>query len=525
VPDLSTARRFPLARGAQPPRARNVLLILTDQQRQDSIGAYGGPGGGFWPVTPALDRLAGEGTRFERCYGTNPFCCPSRASILTGLYPRTHGLWDNGVQFDDVRATTLGDLLRPQGYRTGCVGKLHLNAWFREHPPRGYEESQDYWQKHPELRDWHGPYCGFDEVELTIGHVHYSTRGGHYSSYLEEASPEAIGLLTRERALVDHGYVETWHNAIPEPYHYNTWIADRTIAMIDRLAAPGGGAGAERAPFFVQCSFPDPHHPFSACEPYASMFSPDEMPSPLPPSDEHLAAMPPHYRRAYLGDDHEFARNRPFERDVAGAPLREMMAQMHGMVTHVDRCIGRVIAHLEARGLLEETLVVFTTDHGELLGDHGFLLKGPFFYQALLNLPLIVRCPGVAPGVRHEVVSHTDLVPTVLDCLGSEVPAYLPGFSLRGHLEGWPGHVRDAALTEYRPSGENIKVLHSPEWKYVYYHDRPHGELFHLSEDPDERHNRYADPAYAAERRRLHDRLLGELVGTESAWPPKGWWA
>ena len=499
-----------------------MLLILTDQQRQDSIGAYRGPNGGFRPRTPALDRLASQGTRFERCYGTNPFCCPSRASILTGLYPRTHGVWDNGVQFDDVRPTTLGDLLQPQGYRTGCVGKLHLNAWFRQHPPSGYQESQDYWQQHPEMRDWRGPYCGFQEVDLTIGHVHYSTNGGHYASWLEETFPEGAALLTRERALADHGYVETWHNAIPEAFHYNPWIADRTIAMIDRFAGQGETDGA---PFFIQCSFPDPHHPFSACEPYASTFSPDEMPDPIPASIDELARMPPLYRRAYLGEDREFARNRPFQRDVAGAPLREMMAQMHGMVAHVDRSVGRVIEHLESRGLLDETLAIFTTDHGELLGDHGFLLKGPFFYQGLLNLPLIVRCPGVPPSVSRDLVSHTDLVPTALDCLGFAVPDYLPGFSLRGHLEGRPAQVRDAALTEYRPTGQNIKVLHTRDWKYVYYHGHPNGELFHLADDPHEHHNLHDDPAYVAQRRRLHDRLLDELVGTESSWPAKGWWA
>ncbi|MBI3970477.1 MAG: sulfatase-like hydrolase/transferase, partial [Chloroflexi bacterium] len=378
------------------------------------------------------------------------------------------------------------------------------------------QESQDYWQRHPEMAAWRGPYCGFQEVELTVGHVHYATKGGHYAAYLRETYPEGIELLKRERALVDPGYFETWHNALPEAYHYNTWIAERTIAMIDRFATE---------PFFVQCSFPDPHHPFSACEPYASLYDPAAMPEPIPASLGELERMPPHYRAVHLGQENEYSRARNFRRDIAGAPLREMMAQMYGMVTHVDHCVGRIVDHLAARGLLDETLVIFTTDHGELLGDHGFLLKGPFFYRALLNVPLIVRCPGAAPAVRDELVSHLDLVPTVLECLGFDPPSYLPGHSLRGQLHGQPAYVRDAVLTEYRPHGKNMKVLHTREWKYVYYHGEPYGELFDLTNDPQERHNRFDEPPYASQRRAMHDRLLDELVGTESTWPAKGNWA
>ena len=198
---------------------------------------------------------------------------------------------------------------------------------------------------------------------------------------------------------------------------------------------------------------------------------------------------------------------------------------MYGMVTHVDRCIGRILDHLRARGLHEETLVLFTTDHGELMGDHGFVLKGPFFYQSLLNVPLIVNGPGVTPAIREELVGHVDLVPTLLDCLGLEVPAHLPGRSLRGHLAGDPSDVRDAVLTEFRPfGGRNMKVLHAGRWKYVHYHARPWGELFDLQADPAERRNLFADPAHAAVRAQLHARLLDELVGTEAAWPARGEW-
>jgi arylsulfatase A-like enzyme len=374
------------------------------------------------------------------------------------------------------------------------------------------------------MRDWHGPYCGFQEVELSIGHIHYSVHGGHYGAYLEEEFPAGRELFRREKALLNLGYYETWHNAMPEEHHSNTWVADRTIEMIDRFAS---------GRFFVHCSFPDPHHPLSACEPYASLYKPEEMPEPLAPSLEELAQLPPVYRAYHLGEENYFAHPPSFPEKIAGAPLREMMAQMYGMVTHVDVSVGRVLEHLSARGLLDETLVLFTTDHGELMGDHGFVLKGPFYYQSLLNVPLIAKLPGAKPAVCGELVAHVDLVPTILECLGLEVPKNLPGRSLKRYLDGSTeltevcraGAHRDAVLTEFRPfGGPNMKVLHSGEWRYVYYAGEAYGELFNLRDDPEERRNLFGDPAYVEVERRLQARLLEELVLTEAAWPSRGLW-
>ncbi len=495
-----------------PVKLRNVLLFLTDQQRKDTLGAFGNP----FVQTPALDGLAACGVRFERAYCTNPFCCPSRAGILTGLHPRTHVVWHNGIRFDEVGAPTLGDILGSQGYRTGSVGKIHLGPGWGPAPPAGFEESREYWAKHPEMRDWHGPYCGFQDVEMIMGHVHYSTQGGHYGSYLQENFSDGLELFRRDHALLNRGYYETWRNAMPEEHHYNTWIADRTIDMLDRFA---------REPFFIHCSFPDPHHPLSACEPYSSMYDPDDMPEPLAPSLDELEQLHPVYRAYHLGEENYFAQPPSFPEKIAGTPLREMMAQMHGMVTHVDRSIGRILEHLAELGLMEDTLVVFTTDHGELMGDHGLVLKGPFYYQSLLNVPLIISIPGSAPRVVSDLVSHVDLIPTILECLGLEVPAYLPGRSLADALRGEEGKARDCVLTEFRPfGGPNMKVLHTSEWRYVYYGGEPYGELFNLRDDPEERVNLFGRPECAEVQASLQARLLKELVKTEARWPARGPW-
>ena len=328
------------------------------------------------------------------------------------------------------------------------------------------------------------------------------------------AKPKNVLLFLTDQQRTDS--IGAYGNAVVQTHHYNTWIADRTLEMIDRFAGE---------PFFIHCSFPDPHHPLSACEPYNTMYDPADVPQPLTASPAELGQLPPVYLDYHLGRENYFAKPPSFPDEIAGAPLREMTAQMYGMITHVDRCIGRVLDHLAARGLLAETLIVFTSDHGELMGDHGLVLKGPFFYQSLLNVPLVVAGPGVEAGVRQELAGHIDLVPTILDCLGVGLPDYLPGESLAGHLRGEPARERDAVLTEFRPfGGPNMKVLHTRRWRYVYYGGEPYGELFDLETDPQERRNLFGDPAHAAVGAELHGRLLDELVATEAAWPARGPW-
>lgn len=522
-----------------PHSAKNVVLLLTDQCRRDFLGCYGNA----IAQTPQIDALAASGVRFDSAYTQNPFCCPARASILTGTYPRTHHLWHNGIQFK-AGVPTLGDLLQESGVRTGSVGKIHVNPRFGSAPPVGFEESDAYWNAHPEMAEWRGPYVGFQDVRMTNGHVAYSVRTGHYAADLKKRFPEGVDLMKRESALRDDGWVQTWRNSIPEEYHYNTWIADETIGLVDAY-------GDDR--FFLHVSFPDPHHPFSACEPYSSMFDDAEMPASIPYSRAELEALPPHYLAHHEGRRSFFEGSPPsFREKIEGAPLAEMKRQAYGMMTHVDRSIGRIVSHLAERGLLDDTMLIFTTDHGELLGDHGFYLKGPFFYQSLLNVPMIIALPRSwgygARGARAEqsaqtnsdYVAHVDLVPTILSAMGAPVPGYLPGHSLLPLLVGGDSASgeqsadyapRDAVLTEFRPFGApNMKVLHHDGWKLVYYGAYPDagapiaGELFDLANDPEEHRNLWNDPHHAARQALMSERLLLELNETEAPWPPKGDW-
>lgn len=488
-------------------RPRNVILFLTDQQRLDSIGAYGNS----VASTPNLDWIASRGVRYTRAYTHTPWCSPARTSILTGTYLRTHGVWHNGIQFL-TGVPTIANMLGTCGYRTGSVGKVHVNPWFGAAPPAAFEESDGYWASHPEIADWHGPYLGFQEVDLVHGHGHYSMTSGHYAAYLDRCFPDGKDLLKRPAALFDLGYRECWKNAIPERHHYNAWIADRTIEMIDRFGSD---------PFFIHCSFPDPHHPFTACEPYASMFDPDDMPDPLPYSETQLGQLPPHYLKQHHGIPSFDKRPPDFPNEIAGTPLRHIMAQTYGMVSHVDACIGRILEHLRRSGRLDETLIIFTTDHGELLGDHGFIYKGPFCYQCLMNVPLLAMGPGVSAGVRSDLVCHVDILPSILAQLGLAVPSHATGRPLPGLLPpDWAYFPRDAVLSEFRPRPAfSMKILHTARYRYVFYHGQSYGELFDLLEDPGETTNRFDDGDYARVRKELHERLLMELAATESPWP------
>jgi arylsulfatase A-like enzyme len=467
----------------------NILLICTDQQRFDALGASGNP----HIATPNLDRLAAEGVLFENCYVQNPVCAPSRASLMTGRYVSAHGLHANGVDIDPGEEM-FTKLLAGGGYDCGLVGKFHLGACFA-----GRSE--------PRLDDgfrvfrWaHDPYPGSSE--------------NAYHRWLRAAHPD---LYARARA----GAVG-W-DELPTEAHYSRWIADETIEFL----RTGRRAGE---PFFFVANFFDPHHGFGAPPEYRERYDAAALP-PRVSAEGELESKPPIFTEAskssYAGHARGFA-------EYTGDELDEVRAAYYAMVTLVDAEVGRILDALDAEGLADDTVVVFTSDHGEMLGDHQLMLKGPFHYDCAVRVPLIVRRPGrFAPARRTELVQWVDLAPTFLDLAGVAPSGRHQGASLRGLLTGEDTAWRDWALCQYRDSGHaydppvHATMLRHDRWKLVVHHGAPAstrgrtGELYDLESDPDELVNRWADPAHRDVRVELQELLIDVLVGVEDRSRPR----
>ena len=316
-------------------------------------------------------------------------------------------------------------------------------------------------------------------------------------------------------------------SGLPDELHASTWVADRTIAYLDEAAS------GER-PFFAVCSFPDPHHPFAPPAPWCDMYDPAAMrvPATFHGALERLEGpkgMPPHFAEQARSAWH---RTGPKEADYPdGMPeehLREIMAHYYGSISLIDHNVGRVLASLDRLGLSENTLVIFTSDHGELLGDHGLLQKGPFLYEGLVKVPLLWRLPQRirAGEVLEAPVGHVDVASTVLELLGIDEPLGMQGQSLAGTLSGaaGPEALRPWVLTEYRKGFEpdlSLKQIHTADGRYklTRYGQGEWGELFDLREDPEERVNRFGDPGCAVVQRELEGLLLEALIATEDPLP------
>ena len=489
----------------------NVLLITSDQQHWDTLGVTN-------PRirTPALDRLAAEGMRFERAYTNNPVCSPSRATIITGQYPAWHGCWTIGVKLpEDV--PTVGDVFRAHGYSSALIGKAHFQ-------PLASTPEQPSMECQPVLRDldfWRGftgPWYGFDHVELARNHADESHVGQHYAIWMEEKG------LTNWR-----DYFQPWppdphaprreHSwDLPQQYHYSVWTADRTVAAIERYAF------AER-PFLLWSSFHDPHPPYLVPEPWASMYRPEEMrPGRLRPGE--LELMPPPHRKtqeehpdytAYQETphgNHGYASHRTTEEQLC-----KDMAVYYGMISFMDRQIGRILDALDRLGIAENTLVVFTTDHGHFLGQHGLVAKGAFHYEDLLRVPFVVRCPGRVPAgtTSGSLQALIDLSPTFLTAAGIEVPGLMQGVSQWDVWRGRSERARVHVIVENRhqPSAVHLRTYVEDRYKLTVYRDHDHGELFDLGEDPDEFRNRWDDPAYTGLRCDLLRRFMSAELARE----------
>lgn len=464
----------------------NILILCTDQQRFSAMGAYGNPE----IHTPHLDRLAEQGTLFENTYVQSPVCAPSRASLMTGRYVHSHGLWANGVALPPQEKLFTRELA-DAGYDCGLVGKLHLA------PCQGGRTEERRDDGFRVFRWAHDPYPGSSENSY-----HRWLRARHPILYTSAMDPEDP---------LDF-------NTMPTEAHFSRWIGDETIDFLttDRQTD---------RPFCFIANFFDPHHGFGAPEEHIDRYDPDALSRPVTKEDE-LSTKPPIYTEASKKSYGGHARGYT---DYTAEELQETKTAYYAMVTLVDDEVGRILQTLESEGLEEDTIVVFTSDHGEMLGDHQLMLKGPMMYEEAVRVPLLVRWPAQVPSQerRSELVSWIDLAPTLLDAAGAAPNSEHQGDSLLPMLRQEEPWQRDWALCEYRNSGHpydppvETTMLRQDRWKIVVHHGDPvtsrprTGELYDLVEDPKELTNLWGSSSHRDTRLALQEQLLDVIVSTE----------
>ena len=488
---------------ATSPHPPNILWICTDSQRFDTLGCYGNP----FVRTPHLDRMAAEGVLFEHCFAQNPLCTPSRGCMLTGRYPSCTGLRQNGqsIRASEVPVTKL---LADDGWTCGLAGKLHLSACNRR-----FALGANWWELPPEEQVVQGTEPriadGYSDREFFWDHApspHF--RGSAYNRWVQ-----ARGATIATPARSD--YPDLCHG-MPPHLHQTFWCAETAIQFVERHRS-------DERPWLFSVNLFDPHYAFDPPDEYLARYLDvlDDIPLPNFVPGE-LADKPYYHRKQHLPELFGKAWGKAWAGRSAESPAgdprrhRALRAAYWAMCDFIDEQVGRLLAALDASGQADRTVVIFTSDHGELLGDHGMYTKGPILYDPALRVPLIVRGPGIAEGRRVDaLVELGDLAPTVLDV--GRRPRYrgMQTRSLLPWLQGATTPPREDVYCEYHNANPDkpavwLSMLRTRDWKIVRAHGGEGldgGELYDLLEDPHETRNRWSDPACLGVRCRLLERL------------------
>lgn len=521
----------------------NFLFVMTDQQRADHLGCYGNP----LLRTPHIDGLAGRGVRFDSFFVSNPVCMPNRATIMTGRMPSVHGVRHNGIPLP-LNQTTFVELLRAAGYRTALVGKSHLQNFTREAvkfpqrfepgktpPPRELSdawhsllEGPEYDNEQPE--DWLAepapqvrlPFYGFDHVELCTWHG--DMVGGHYLRWLRERDPGALQTWGAEHSEKVAGYSapQARRPRVPPELYPSSYVAERTIAYLEEHSRRHPAA-----PFFVQCSFPDPHHPFTPPGKYWNLYSPQDIRLPAsfysPASDQIPLIRRVHEKLASGTADRSWVGMHAVHEHEA----KQIIALTYGMIALIDDCVGRVLAALESLDLAEDTVIVFTSDHGDWMADHGLIQKGPLHYRGLIRVPFIWSDPAARRGETAELCGSLDIARTFLDRAGLAPYNGIQGQSLLGIAERGAPSAHDGLIVEQttqrpipgfdRPI--RVQSFVEREWRITLWPDPAQGELYHVAADPYEMQNLWNDPGSREKKNELIHRMLMKTIELQD-WAP-----
>jgi arylsulfatase len=447
--------------------APNILFILTDQQRWDALGSANG-----WLSTPNMDRLADGGVRYSQCITTTPICVPARVTMATGRYPHNTAVWTNVPYTLPADADNWMKVVRDLGYRTSMFGKTHL------HPHVG-----DLREKEDLLHKW-----GIDDVDEIGGPRASAWLMSHMTATWAEK-----GLLEAYRADFDERFSNKHHVARPSVLP----LEDYADVYVGRRAKNYLQSYDRDQPWFCWVSFGGPHEPWDAPEPYASQYDPSSMPAPVERDSSS------HDRPTGWLDFH-MARNSPVFDD---GDIAAMRANYAGNVTLIDDQIGEILAAIEARGELDNTVVVFTSDHGEMNGDWGLIYKMNFLDGAL-RVPLIVNTPQTRQAggrVNNSLAENCDVGPTIVELAGGELAYQQFARSLCASLDG--SEHRADAISEFR--GEFM--IMNDAWKAAVNREGQVYMLFDRDSDPAETRNLAGLAEYKAKEDELRLRILERL--------------
>ena len=463
------------------PERPNILWYCTDQQRFDTIAALGNE----HINTPNLDRLVGESATFTHAFCQSPICTPSRASFLTGMYPSAVGVNGNGFHrfprhFED---RLISKALHDAGYDCGLIGKLHLASAFLRREER--------------VND------GYDYFQYSHDHKGGNERGNEYVEWIkgQGVDPDSILQQRGVKSTADYrsahedasfgGFSEPTaeNDNVPPHLHQTHWCTDKAIEFIQRNREPD-------KPWFLSINPFDPHPPFDAPYEYYRRYDPAALPG------AHFKEGDIEHQRRLEAAGIDF-------QNVARPPEevlhKHIQASYYAMIEFLDEEFGRLLQYLDETGLRQNTIIIFMSDHGEMLGDHGLVLKGCRFYEGLVRVPLMICWPGrVQPQVSDELTELVDIVPTLCELLGMDVPPYVQGRSLAGRIRDGDASAphREFVRIEHYAATNLADETHATmyrdrRWKLAVYHDKDICELYDLEADPWEHNDLSRDPDYA----------------------------
>jgi arylsulfatase A-like enzyme len=504
----------------------NILFISSDQQAPDFLGRHSD----FF-TTPHLDRLAGEGVALERSYTCCPVCTPSRATWITGQYPSRHGAWSIGTNLDSG-ARTLPAILGENGYQTAIFGKSHLQSCLTP----GTLESQPHVLDTSYFRKWSGPWYGFDHAKINVGHTNEPHSASmHYRAWLEDRGVNLDKYFSPNlKFFGGSSNIHEMHWSIPEEVHPMSWIAEEA----DRFIRQQHQEHPEK-PFFACVNFPDPHGPDVVPSPYFERYAEREVNFRPKRQFGEWEGKPRLYQAALKDSLMELGWH-----DRAGIPCmscegvatteenareftmieKNRLRVKAAMMEMLDAKVGCLLRTLEELGIADNTLVFFTSDHGEYAGAHYLWSKGGAHYGEAIRVPTIVRLPAAmrSPGVSQALFSNVDIAPTFLDLVGLPIPKTMQGVS---QLETWQDpsrHVRESVLIDFRAErGLYVNSLVTSRYRLSLHsvEDGTHDlEFYDLERDPAEFHNVADLPEHAPRIRKMLASLIYQRSESSCAW-------